>query len=380
MSALIMAVSLLASEILALVNGKAVTRADLESVLNDATRQGYHEALADLRDDEHAAVRDFLGRQAVERMAAEQHVPADSIYARAQAAHFDQFDANLRNRIQQGRGRIYDLEYSALEAVVQKRLFEAAARAKGMTPEELTSALGRQAAPVTKSDIEFIKAYEASQKDVSVTIPPGEQRLDAAIRAARIERLRMAMIDSVRARTMVGSRLEPPRVMVNTADASVVGPASAPVRIVVFTDFECPYCFESERTLSTIRETYGDRVALFYLNYPLPNHKFARPAAVAAMCAAAQGKYAEYHDLLFAHQQDLPHADYVKWAESLGLDRARFEASMASGDPDRRIDQDIREGIAAGLTSTPLFLVNGRASTNTETLLRIVAEEMPPRK
>ena len=107
--------------------------------------------------------------------------------------------------------------------------------------------------------------------------------------------------------------------------AAVVGPASAPVRIVIFTDFECPYCRESELTLSHIREQYGDRVALYYLNYPLPTHPYAQPAAVAAACAAAQAKYAVYHDALFAHQLDLAHADYAAWAQAAGLDCAVFE-------------------------------------------------------
>lgn len=376
MLAVFPAVVLVASEILALLNGKPITRADLESMLNEATRQAYHEAVADLRDDEHAAVRDYLGRQALERAMAEQHVPADSIYARILAGHFNQFDANLRNRVNQGRERIYDLERGALEAVVQKRLLESAAKARGMTPEELERSLERQVGPITPGDIAFIKAYESSKQDASVTVPPGEERLAVAIRDARVERLRSAMIDSLRAKTMMGTRLEPPRIAVSAEGASRLGPANAPVHVVVFTDFECPYCFESERTLGALRERYGDKLALEYLNYPLPNHSHARPAAVAALCAGAQGKYREYHDLLFSHQQDLAKADFGRWAESLGLDRAKFDACMATGEPDRHVDRDIREGVAAGLTSTPTFLVNGRMCTNTERLLEIVHEEM----
>jgi protein-disulfide isomerase len=366
----------LASEILAMVNGKPVTRADLEAVLNEATRQSYHDALADLRDDEHAAVRDWLGRESLERSVAEQHVPADSVYARTMAGHFDQLDPNLRHKIQTGRARIYELEHAAIEAVVQQRLFESVARARHMTPEELTHALERSAPPASRQDLAFIRAYEASKEDVSATLPPGEQRLEAAIHAARVQQLRAALVDSARGRSMVGSRLEPPRVAVSTRGASIVGSASAPVHVVVFTDFECPYCYESERTLAAIREQYGDRVALYYLNYPLPNHAHARPAAIAAMCAAAQGRYLAYHDLLFAHREDLAHADYPGWAASIGLDRAKFEACMAGGDPDRQVDRDIREGIAAGLTSTPMFVTNGRVSTDTDTLLQQIAEEL----
>ena len=130
-----------------------------------------------------------------------------------------------------------------------------------------------------------------------------------------------------------------------------------------------------EQTLSHLREQYGDRVAVYYLNYPLPNHVHARPAAIAAMCAAAQGRYDAYHHLLFSHQQDLAHADYAAWAAEAGLDRTAFENCQASGAPEQRVEQDIREGIAAGVGGTPTFLVNGRLVKDAESLANVVAEE-----
>lgn len=364
-----------AAEVLAVVNGKPVTRADLEAALHDPARQEYHDAQAELLDAEHAAVRDFLGRQAVERETS-RGAAADSVYQRVIASDFDRFDPNLRNRIQQERERVFAAEQAALDAVIQQRLFEAAARAKGETPEQLMRALRSRVAPVTKRDLDFIKAYEASKDEATATVPPGEERLQVAIHDARLEQLRMAVIDSVRGRAKVQSRLAPPRMHVSTANASVVGPPSAPVHIVVFTDFECPYCFEAEQTLAQLRRQYDDRVALYYLNYPLPTHPHARPAAAAAMCAAAQGRYAAYHDFLFAHQQDLEHADYAAWAEAAGLDRAAFEACAASGEAERRVEDDIREGIAAGVGGTPTFVVNGRLVPDRDSLPRIVAEEV----
>ena len=375
MNVLVAAAASMAAEVLAVVNGSPITRADLESALRDSQQQAYHEALADLKDTEHAAVRDYLGRQTVDRESGRQHAPADSIYARVMAKDFERFDPNLRNRIQQEREQVFSMERSVLEDLIRKKLFETAARARGMTPEELTASLERRVAPVTKSDVDFIKAYEAGKQDVSATVAPGEQRLEAAIHGARVEQLRMAVIDSVRGSMSVQSHLPPPRVVVSTANASVVGPPSAPIRIVIFTDFECPYCLEMEQTLTHLRQRYGDRIALYYLNYPGPAHKYARPAAIAALCAAAQGRYAAYHDILFAHQHDLDHADYAAWAGIAGLDRKAFEACRASGAMEARVDQDIREGIAAGVASTPTFLVNGRLVADGESLERVVAEE-----
>ena len=372
----LLTVALLASEVLAVVNGKPITRQDLESALNEGQRQEYRQAVSDLRDFEHAAVRDYLGSQAIEREAKERNTAADSVYARAMVGDFNHFDAALRNRIQQQRERVFATERATLDDLVQKRLFEAAAQSKGMTASELTHRLESQVAPVTKSDLDFIKAYEGSKQDVSATVAPGEQRLEAALRSARVEQLRQAVIDSLRRVAKIESNLTPPRVAVSTAGATRLGSPTAPVRIVVFTDFECPYCRESELTLSHIRQQYGDRVAVYYFNFPLPTHPNAQPAAAAAVCAAAQGKYEAYHDLLFSHQEDLGHADYAAWAQAAGLDRATFEKCQSSNIPKRRIEQDIREGIAAGVAATPTFLVNGRLARDNEALQVIVAEEL----
>lgn len=375
MLAVVVIATALASEVLALVNGKPITRAQLESVLSEHERQAYHEAVADLQDDEHAAVRDFLGRQALERESGDGRVPRDSVYARTIAAHFDAFDANMRNRIQQQRERIYTLERSALDELIDERLFDAAAKARGVSADELARSIAGRVPAVSKADVEFIKAYEQSKQNVSTSAPPGEGRLAAAIRDARVSGLRAAFLDSVRKQSQVGARLAPPRVTVSTAGASIAGPPNAPIRIVVFTDFECPYCREAEFTLKTLREQYGERLAVYYLNYPLPNHLYAMPSAVASACAEAQGKYMAYHDYLFAHQEELKTADYAGWAEKAGLDRKPFEACREAGAAQKQVEQHIREGVAAGVASTPTFLVNGRLVTDTDGLLRAVSEE-----
>src|SRR6267378_1024973 len=140
MFAFVAAAAVVAAEVLAVVNGKPITRADLEAALKDPTRHQYHEAVADLRDVEHAAARDFLGRRAAEREASQQ------------------------------RARVYSAERASLEDLIEQRLFEAAARARGLSADELTRALRSKVAPVTKKDLAFIKAYEGSKQQATATI------------------------------------------------------------------------------------------------------------------------------------------------------------------------------------------------------------------
>lgn len=363
-------------EVLAAVNGIVIHRSDLVAALDERARQTYVDAADDLRDLEHSAVRDYLGRQTIAREVTETRTTADAIYDRVLAADYERFDPNLRNRIEQQRERIFTAERQSLDELIRKTLLAQAAKAKGMTVEELDRSLANQAPPVTKADVEFIKAYEANKQKASESAPPGEARLEAAIRAARVEQMKDALLAETRAHATLESHLAPPRVALSLADAPMAGSPSAPVRIVEFTDFECPYCKEAEATLKRIRQQYGDRVAVYFRNYPLPNHLYAMPSAIAAVCAAEQGRYLPYHDLLFEHQHELKSADYALWAEMAGLDRAKFETCRASSEPRKRVERDIREGVAAGVAGTPTFFVNGRAVRDDQALRAVVAEEV----
>src|SRR5204862_22171 len=138
-------------EVLATVNGVAIRRGDLVKALDDRARQGYVDAADDLRDLEHSAVRDYLGRQAIEREAKETRTTPDAIYDRVLAADYERFEPNLRNRIAQQRERIFTAERQALDELIRKTLLAQAAKAKGMTVEELDRSLANQAPPVTKA-------------------------------------------------------------------------------------------------------------------------------------------------------------------------------------------------------------------------------------
>jgi protein-disulfide isomerase len=368
--------SLQPDEVLATVGGVAIRRSDLMQALDARAKQAYVDALDDLHDLEHSAARDYAGRQAIEREAKDAHTTTSAIYDRILANDYERFDPNLRNRIEQERERIFTAERQSLDELIQKRLLEQAARAKGMTVEELNRSLANRVAPVTKTDVDFIKAYEASKQQASESAPPGDARLEAAIRAARLEQMKAALIAETRAQTPVTSSLAPPRVALSTEGAPLAGSPSAPVRIVVFTDFECPYCKESEPALKRIAQQYGDRVAIYFRNYPLPNHLYAMPSAIAAVCAAEQGRYLPYHDYLFEHQHELKSADYAGWAEMTGLDRAKFEACRNSAEARKQVERDIREAVAAGVSGTPTFFVNGRAVRDDVTLRAVVAEEV----
>jgi protein-disulfide isomerase len=151
---------------------------------------------------------------------------------------------------------------------------------------------------------------------------------------------------------------------VNIENNYFKGDEDAPVTIVEFSDFQCPFCSRFfVQTLPSIQQQYiaTGKVKLVYKDFPLDSiHPEATPAANAARCAGDQGKFWEFHDLLFANTQTLGDASYKAWATQLGLDTATFNSCVDSQEHLSAIRQDLVEGQQAGIRGTPGFLLNGR--------------------
>ena len=150
-------------------------------------------------------------------------------------------------------------------------------------------------------------------------------------------------------------------VKVEAGNGPSKGPANAPVQIVLFSDFQCPFCSRVEPTVAKIMDTYKGKVRLTWRNYPLPFHQNAMPAAEAAMAAGEQGKFWEMHDKLFANQQSLDRATFEKYAQELGLDLNKFKTALDSGKMKDKIQADVTYGntLPGGGLGTPCFFING---------------------
>jgi protein-disulfide isomerase len=147
---------------------------------------------------------------------------------------------------------------------------------------------------------------------------------------------------------------------VKPGDAPAKGPANAPLVVVVFSDFQCPFCKRVEPTLAEMEKHYAGKVRVVWKNYPLPFHNNAKPAAEAAMAAQAQGKFWEMHDKLFENNSALDRASLEKYAAELGLDLPRFKADLDAERYKDRIEGDMAEGSAVTVVGTPAVFINGR--------------------
>jgi len=151
------------------------------------------------------------------------------------------------------------------------------------------------------------------------------------------------------------------RVNVSTDGDPSIGPEDAPVTIVEFSDYQCPYCASwYQQTFDRLIANYPGQIRFVYRDLPLPMHPEAIPAAEAANCAGEQGAYWKFHDALFSGQYDLGRAAYEQYAADLGLEPAAFTACLDDHRTQDEVRADAADATRLGLTGTPSFVINGR--------------------
>ena len=139
------------------------------------------------------------------------------------------------------------------------------------------------------------------------------------------------------------------------------GPANAPVTLVEYGDYECPYCGMAYPIVKRVQARLGEQLRFVFRNFPLAEaHPHATAAAELAEAAALQGKFWEMHDTLYEHQRALAPADLERLARKVGLDLDALEAALRGGAPHQRVKGDFMSGVRSGVNGTPTFFINGR--------------------
>lgn len=148
---------------------------------------------------------------------------------------------------------------------------------------------------------------------------------------------------------------------IHTLGSPFKGPENAPVIIAVFSEFQCPYCSRLTSLLDQVIEKYPKQVKIVYKNFPIRSHKNSEPAAKAALAAQRQGKFWPFHDLLYAHYNDLSDKKINEIANQLKLDMIRFETDRKDPAIVEKIRADLRDGNRAGVRGVPAVFINGRS-------------------
>ncbi|HEV7663026.1 MAG TPA: thioredoxin domain-containing protein [Chloroflexota bacterium] len=156
----------------------------------------------------------------------------------------------------------------------------------------------------------------------------------------------------------------------------VVGPVSAPVTVVEYGDYECPYCGMAHPIVKELRRRMGNQIRFAFRHFPLSRvHPHAERAAEAAEAAGAQGppRFWQMHDMLYEHQDALEDEDLLVYAAEIGLDMDRFVADLESGRHARKVREDFISGVRSGVNGTPTFFINGRRHQGSYDLATLMA-------
>jgi protein-disulfide isomerase len=255
----------------------------------------------------------------------------------------------------------YEALRESLDEIIAEELLKQEAKARGTTPEALEKQEvdGKVAAP---TDAEVQKVYDDNKEQLgNQTLEQIKPRIVAYVRQQKEEERRQAFLAELKAKHKTTVSLRPPVVEVAAAGRPARGGGpNAPVTIIEFSDYQCPFCKRAEESVEKVMKEYGDKVRLVFRDFPLPMHPQARPASEAAACANDQGKFWEYHAKLFANQSALADANLKAYAKDLGLDAAKFDKCVADKKHAKKVEEDIAEGSKVGVTGTPAFFINGR--------------------
>jgi protein-disulfide isomerase len=277
---------------------------------------------------------------------------------------------------------LYEARRLVLESMIDDLLIDHASASRGVSRTTLFEAeVIRKVSRPSPADVTTWYTGNASRLQ-GATLETARAGIEALLLQQRIAEARMRYLQTLRASIAVTRRLSPPRRRIAAAGHPTRGSSAAPVEIIEFSDFECPFCGRAELQIRQVEERYGDRVRVVYRHFPLSMHPHAAGAAEASMCAAEQNQFWPYHDALFAEQGKLSVEDLKRTARTLKLDGPSFDACVDSHRFRDAVGADVRDGTANGVVGTPTFFINGRFISGQQTLdalAHVIDEELSQR-
>ena len=272
----------------------------------------------------------------------------------------------------------YNVKRAALDDLIATKLIDAEAAKRHLATEQLLKLeVDGKIVPPNVAEIEPI--YEGvADRYPGMTKDDALKQIAESMRRSRVAARYAEFVRELKRDAGVQVYIQPPRADVK-AEGPSRGDANAPVTIVEFSDFECPFCGHAVDTVKKIETTYGDKVRVVFRDYPLVIHRTAKRAAEASHCAEDQGKFWEMHDKLFSKGGPIQDADIYRYAQQIKLDHDQFDQCLTSGKYKESWKTSQDEGARVGVTSTPTFFINGRlivGAANYEAFARVIDEEL----
>jgi predicted DsbA family dithiol-disulfide isomerase len=299
--------------------------------------------------------------------------------AGANRAEFEKLESDYQLKLRQLQAKQAQARYELLQQhlgqMLDQRALDMEVKARGTTAAAL---LGEIKVPVVTDD-EVHRFYDDNKTRTRNSFEQLRPAISQYLANQHDQDAKRAFYDALRAKHGISSLLGPYRVNV-AATGPMRGKDAAPVTIVEFGDFQCPYCREAEDSLRTILDRYPDQVRVVFRNLPLPSiHPNATLAAEAGVCAERQGMFWQMHDAMYQDQSALSEDALKDTAKRLGLKVAGFSACLDDPQTREQLDADQKAADELDVTSTPYFFINGRplhGSVPVERFETVITEEL----
>ena len=312
-------------------------------------------------------------------------VPPDTIVAvvDGESIHLSDVETFSRTkdpkRLFQLNQQLYDFREAMLGLMLGERLLKLEAERAGTTVDEL---LERELTvePVTDTEVrEVIDRQPPGSLDPALTTPLIRKHLEERKREqARARYVADLIARAKKAPKPLVIQLHPPRQAVTVSDSDPVR-GTGTIELVEFSDFQCPFCQKVQPVLREVLTRFEGKVRHIWKDHPLPIHEFAVQAAAAARCANEQGRFWQYHDVLFANQQALTANDLKRYASSVGVESRSFAECLDTGKYRDEISVALRSAAASTVPATPTVFINGRMVMGVapvELYTKIINEEL----
>ena len=288
------------------------------------------------------------------------HAPDETVATVAgQPISAREVDAAAASQIMQLRNQEYQIRSRVLNDLIRKRAVEVEARKQGLTVEQLYAKEIDARIP-NPGEGEVYAYYLGIKSQLNKSFQEVKTQLQTNLKNLEARQMRDDYEDFLRGKAEINVLLQAPRVEVAFDRDRLRGDSRAPVTIVEFADYQCPYCQKTEQAMKELLKKYPGQVNLAFRDFPLSSiHPYAQKASEAARCAGKQGKFWEFHDALFADEARLDEPGLKGAARTLGLDDKAFASCLASAEFASQVAHDQEDGKKVGVGSTPSFFING---------------------
>jgi protein-disulfide isomerase len=288
-----------------------------------------------------------------------------------QVVYASDLEKSAAKALSEQRQRLYQLEKQKLEEYIDAVLLTREAKKSGVSVGTLLDQeVHSKIMPISDDEIEVF--YSSNQSLLGRDLKEAREQIREFLRVKKIEIQKTLYLKSLRSNSRIETYLKAPplfRAEVPINGAPSKGPEYAPVTIVKFEDFQCPFCKQFQPTVTELLSRYNGKIRLVHKDLPLDSiHPQARQVAEAARCADEQGKFWSYHDILYANYQKISEENLKNLAKEVDLDVNAFDRCLSSGKFRAAVQRDVIDGAKLGVTGTPTFFINGREISGNQPL------------